>query len=91
MAAGESEEPCTLAWRVLNRPSEGRRGVSVSVEVPSLERALLSYHARPLSPAGRGGRFFGEGIFDEQGIFDEHDGAGESGARTLGKARGTAA
>lgn len=63
-ADGESGEPCRLAWRVLNRPSDGCRGVSVSVEIPSMERALLSYHARPLPPPERGGRFFDEGVFE---------------------------
>ena len=64
------DAPC-LFWRVANRPSPGYRGPSVTVEVPDLERALLSYHARPLRLAGgaKGGatgtRFFDEGVHDE--------------------------
>jgi hypothetical protein len=53
---------CTLSWRVVNRPSPGYRGPSTLCEVPSLERALLAYHARPLRPLRQGGRFFDEGL-----------------------------
>lgn len=60
---------CTLSWRVANRPSPGYRGPWSMCEVPSLERALLAYHARPLRPLSRGGRFFDE---------DVHQGAGET-------------
>ena len=52
----------TLSWRVVNRPSPGYRGPSATCEVPSLERALLAYHARPLRPLRQGGRFFDEGV-----------------------------
>ncbi len=62
-------EGCTLSWRVVNRPSPGYRGPSTMCEVPSLERALLAYHARPLRPLRQGGRFFDEGV---------HHGAGNS-------------
>ena len=58
----------TLSWRVINRPSPGYRGTSTMCEVPSLERALLAYHARPLRPLEQGGRFFDE---------DVHHGAGD--------------
>lgn len=50
-----------LSWRVVNRPSPGHRGPATTCEVPSLERALVAYHARPLH-LGRGGRFLDEGI-----------------------------
>jgi len=55
-------DDCTLMWRVTNRPSEGYRGPSVMSEVPSLERALIAYHARPISG---GGRFFHEGVHED--------------------------
>ena len=62
-----NEEAPSLSWRVANRPSPGYRGPSVTVEVPDLERALLSYHARPLRLArgAKGSRFFDEGVHDE--------------------------
>ena len=52
---------------MLNKASPGYRGSSVTVEVPELERALLSYHARPLRPEGEaiGARFFDEDIHEE--------------------------
>lgn len=58
------DEAATPFWRVVNKASPGYRGSSVSVEVPELERALLSYHARPLRPEGEatGARFFDEDI-----------------------------
>jgi hypothetical protein len=59
---------CALSWRVANRPSPGYRGPSAMCEMPSLERALLAYHARPLRPLRQGGRFFDEGV---------HHGAGK--------------
>jgi hypothetical protein len=48
------EDAPFLFWRVANRPSLGQRGPSVTVDVPDLERALISYHARPLRIAGGG-------------------------------------
>lgn len=62
---------CTRSWRVVNRPSPGYRGPATTCEVPSLERALIAYHARPLRPLGQGGRFFDE---------DYHHDAREPGA-----------
>jgi hypothetical protein len=59
----------TLSWRVVNRPSPGYRGPWSMSEVPSLERALVAYHARPLRPPSQGGRFFDE---------DVHHGAGQT-------------
>ena len=53
---------CTLTWRVVNRPSPGYRGPSTMCEVPSLERALVAYHARPLRPSSKGGCFFDEDV-----------------------------
>ncbi|QIN78350.1 hypothetical protein GBA65_07255 [Rubrobacter marinus] len=55
---------CTWYWRVANRPSPGYRGPSTTCEVPSLERALVAYHARPFLPSGQGGRFLDEGFHD---------------------------
>ena len=55
---------CTRSWRVVNRPSPGYRGPSTTSEVPSLGRALLAYHARPLRPE-RGGRSLDEGVHDD--------------------------
>lgn len=55
---------CTRSWRVVNRPSPGYRGPSTTSEVPSLGRALLAYHARPLRPE-RGGLFLDEGVHDD--------------------------
>ncbi len=55
-------DDCTLMWRVTNRPSEGYRGPSIMSELPSLERALIAYHARPISG---GGRFFHEGVHED--------------------------
>lgn len=57
---------CKSSWRVVNRPSSGYRGPSTTCEAPSLERALLAYHARPLHPE-RGGRFFDEGLHHAAG------------------------
>lgn len=62
---------CTLSWRVVNRPSQGYRGPSTMCEVPSLERALVAYHARALRPLSKGGRFFDE---------DVHHAAGSAGS-----------
>jgi hypothetical protein len=53
---------CTLSWRVVNGPSPGYRGPSTMCEVSSLERALVAYHARPLRPLSKGGRFFDEDV-----------------------------
>ena len=61
-ANGSRDEPCTLMWRVTNRPSEGYRGPSVTSEIPSLERALIAYHARPITG---GGRFLDEGVYED--------------------------
>jgi hypothetical protein len=47
-ASDSPEEGGSLFWRVANRPSPGRRGPSVTVDVPDLDRALISYYARPL-------------------------------------------
>ena len=58
---------CTSSWRVVNRPSPGYRGPWSTVEVPSLERALLAYHARPLRPLRQGGRFFDEDVHHGEG------------------------
>ncbi len=55
-------DDCTLMWRVTNRPSEGYRGPSIMSEVPSLERALIAFHARPVSG---GGRFLHEGVHED--------------------------
>ncbi len=54
-------DDCTLMWRVTNRPSEGYRRPSIMSEVPSLERALIAYHARPITG---GGRFLHEGVHE---------------------------
>ncbi len=54
-------DDCTLMWRVTNRPSDGYRGPSVMSEVSSLERALIAYHARPITG---GGRFLDEGVHE---------------------------
>jgi len=56
----------SLFWRVVNRASPGRRGPSVTVDVPDLDRALIAYHAPPLRLAGEevGARFFDEGTHD---------------------------
>ena len=54
-------DDCTLMWRVTNRPSEGYQGPSVTSDLPSLERALIAYHARPIT---RGGRFLDEGVHE---------------------------
>ncbi|CAA9470647.1 MAG: hypothetical protein AVDCRST_MAG05-526 [uncultured Rubrobacteraceae bacterium] len=45
--AGVSEP--VIAWRVTNRPSEGRPGPISYSEMPDLERALLCYYAPPLA------------------------------------------
>jgi hypothetical protein len=56
----------SLFWRVVNRPPPGHRGPSVTVDVPDLDRALISYYARPLRLAGGaiGARFFDEGTHE---------------------------
>lgn len=61
------EDGASLFWRVVNRASPGHRGPSVTVEIPDLDRALISYHARPLRlPGGAiGARFLDEGTHDE--------------------------
>ena len=53
------------SWRVANRPSPEYRGPSITCEVPSLERALIAYHARPFRPPRQGGRFLDEGFHDD--------------------------
>jgi hypothetical protein len=60
------EDAPFLFWRVVNRPSPGQRGPSVTVDVPDLDRALISYHARPLRIAGgaTGACFSDEGTHD---------------------------
>ena len=58
---------CTLSWRVVNRPSPGYRGPSTMCEVPSLVRALVAFHARPLRPLSGGGRFFDEDVHHAAG------------------------
>jgi hypothetical protein len=60
------EDAPFLFWRVANGPSPGHRGPSVTVDVPDLERALISYHAPPLRPAGvtTGACFSDEGTHD---------------------------
>ena len=68
---GASDRPKdvpALFWRVANGPSSGHRGPSVTVDVPDLERALISYYARPLRLAGGaiGASFFDEGTHDGQ-------------------------
>jgi len=55
-----------VAWRVTNRPSEGRSGPISYSQVPDLERALISYHAPALLTPAAGGRFFGEGVHDHE-------------------------
>jgi hypothetical protein len=62
-----TEEAPYLFWRVANRASPGYRGTSVTVEVTDLERALLSYHARPLRLArgATGSCFFEEDVHHE--------------------------
>jgi hypothetical protein len=52
---------------VANRPSPGHRGPSVTVDVPDLDRALITYYARPLRFAGgaTGTQFFDENTHDE--------------------------
>jgi hypothetical protein len=60
---GERRAP-EVAWRVTNRPSAGHRGPTTYSEVPTLERALLSYHAPVLRTPAAGGRFFDEGVHD---------------------------
>ena len=47
--AGACGSEPVVAWRVTNRPSEGRPGPVSYSEVPDLERALLSYYAPPLA------------------------------------------
>ena len=66
-ASDPPEDVPALFWRVVNRASPGHRGPSVTVDVPDLDRALISYHARPLRLAGgtTGTRFFDEGTHDE--------------------------
>ena len=66
-AIDRPEDAPFLFWRVVNRPSPGHRGPSVTIDVPDLDRALISYHARPLRLAGgaTGARFFDEGTHDE--------------------------
>ena len=61
------EDAPSLFWRVANRGSPGHLGPSVTVEIPELERALVSYHARPLRLSGGApaARFFEEGTHDE--------------------------
>ncbi|MBA3491087.1 MAG: hypothetical protein H0T55_03290 [Rubrobacteraceae bacterium] len=60
------EDVPSLFWRVVNRASPGHRGPSVTVEVPELHRALITYHARPLHQAeSPGARFLDEGVHDE--------------------------
>ena len=65
---------CTLSWRVVNRPSPGYRGPSTMCEVPSLERALVAYHARPLRPLREGGRFLDEDVHHAAGSAGSADG-----------------
>ena len=66
-ASNLPEDVPALFWRVVNRASPGHHGPSVTVDVPDLDRALISYHARPLRLAGgakggaNGARFFDEG------------------------------
>jgi hypothetical protein len=57
------EDAPFLFWRVSNGPSPGHRGPSVTVDVPDLDRALISYHARPLRLASGtiGASFIDEG------------------------------
>jgi len=56
----------SIFWRVVNKASEGYCGPSVTVEVPELHRALITYYARPLRPADSPeGRFLDEGVHDE--------------------------
>ena len=50
-ALGAGVPEPAVAWRVTNRPSEGRPGPVSYSEVPNLERALLSYYA-PAHPQG---------------------------------------
>lgn len=63
---GAADGGAAVAWRVTNRPSDGRVGPISYSEVPDLERALISYHAPAISPAA-GGRFFDEGVHDGDG------------------------
>lgn len=65
---GAQDGDCTLSWRVVNRPSPGYRGPSTMCEVPSLGRALVAYHAQPLRPLSKGGRFFDEDVHHAGGI-----------------------
>jgi hypothetical protein len=66
-ASDPPEDVPALFWRVANRLSPGQHGPSVTVDVPDLQRALISYHARPLRFAGgaTGAHFFDEGTHDE--------------------------
>ncbi|QIN84605.1 hypothetical protein GBA63_19595 [Rubrobacter tropicus] len=75
---------CTTSWRVVNRPSPGYRGPSSMCEVPSLERALVAYHARPLRPLSKGRRFLDEDVHYAGGIAGSPNGCfglPEAGAR----------
>ena len=62
-ASDTPEDAPFLFWRVANRPSPGHRGPSVTVDVPDLDRALISYYARPMRLAGGAiGRAIGRAI-----------------------------
>jgi len=65
-ASDPLDDGASLFWRVVNRASPVHRGTSVTVEVPDLHRALLSYHARPVCSASEpsGARFFDEDVHD---------------------------
>jgi hypothetical protein len=69
-ASDPLDDGASLFWRVENRASPGRRGPSVTVDVPDLDRALIAYHARSLRLAGEatGARFFDEGTHDEPAV-----------------------
>jgi hypothetical protein len=69
-ASDPLDDGASLFWRVVNRASPGRRGPSVTVDVPDLDRALIAYHARSLRLAGEatGARFFDEGTHDEPAV-----------------------
>jgi len=64
------EDAPFLFWRVANRPSPGQRGPSVTVDVPDLDRALISYHARPLRIAGGATDGATGACFSDEGTHD---------------------
>jgi hypothetical protein len=64
------EDAPFLFWRVVNRPSPGQRGPSVTVDVPDLDRALISYHARPLRIAGGATGGATGACFSDEGTHD---------------------